>query len=203
MSSEKLADLVAATWFVWAALALVVLGRVLLRARDARRLDRSGLDEIDRMDGTTFEFFLGDLFRRLGCRVEHTGGDLVVTRDGRRTAVRATRPSKQIGVEAVQDAIAAREANSCDEALVITNSSFTEAANKLARDNGIELWDRNVLMDVRLRADEALQPRAPEFPSCAACGRPVTEKVRNYCLERSSRFGGRIYCFPHQRDVPA
>jgi restriction system protein len=39
--------------------------------------------------------------------------------------------------------------------------------------------------------------------TCVTCGATVSEKVRAYCEEHSERFGGRIYCFEHQRGVGA
>lgn len=39
--------------------------------------------------------------------------------------------------------------------------------------------------------------------TCVTCGATVSEKVRAYCEQHSDRFGGRIYCFKHQRGVRA
>jgi restriction system protein len=36
---------------------------------------------------------------------------------------------------------------------------------------------------------------------CATCGGAVSIRVRDYCLARPDRFGGRVYCFNHQRQV--
>jgi len=35
----------------------------------------------------------------------------------------------------------------------------------------------------------------------AVCGQPVTEKVRQYCLDHAERFVGQIYCFQHQKGM--
>lgn len=42
-----------------------------------------------------------------------------------------------------------------------------------------------------------------ERPLCVTCAVAVSDKVRDYCLTHASRFGGRIYCFKHQRGVQA
>ena len=34
---------------------------------------------------------------------------------------------------------------------------------------------------------------------CAGCGSPVSQKVHDYCLERETRFGGKVYCYQCQR----
>jgi ABC-type nickel/cobalt efflux system permease component RcnA len=33
---------------------------------------------------------------------------------------------------------------------------------------------------------------------CSTCGKKVSEKVRNYCLERPKKFNNKVYCFEHQ-----
>lgn len=49
-----------------------------------------------------------------------------------------------------------------------------------------------------------LGPATPSAPvTCVTCGATVSEKVRAYCEQHSQRFGGRIYCFKHQRSVRA
>lgn len=35
--------------------------------------------------------------------------------------------------------------------------------------------------------------------NCFFCGKPVSINVKDYCLTNKKRFGGRIYCFDHQR----
>ncbi|MGG1553284.1 hypothetical protein [Paenibacillus ferrarius] len=34
---------------------------------------------------------------------------------------------------------------------------------------------------------------------CASCGNKVSEKVRNYCLERPNKFNNQVFCYEHQR----
>ncbi len=58
----------------------------------------------------------------------------------------------------------------------------------------------------RKRAPAAAEPLPPPTLSadaarahCASCGVAVSEKVRDYCVARPDRFGGRIYYFKHQR----
>jgi restriction system protein len=40
-----------------------------------------------------------------------------------------------------------------------------------------------------------------EPATCVICSATVSEKVRDYCIQHSERFGGSIYCFKHQRGV--
>jgi Restriction endonuclease len=87
---------VAEFWPLWVLLGAVLVVRALLLVWDWGRLKRSGIEEIDRMDGRTFERRLAILFGRLGYQVEHVGrrgeygADLIVRRDGKRTVVQAS-----------------------------------------------------------------------------------------------------------------
>jgi restriction system protein len=262
-------DLIA-FWPLWLFLLLVALGKLAWRVYQLRRLSKSGIAEIDQMDGHTFEEYLRTLFRRLGYHVELTrrrgdyGADLVVTKGKKRIAVQAKRWSKSVGVKAVQEAVASKAMYSCDGALVVANRQFTKPAQKLAGANKVELWGRDVLvqklLSVRGRAAApervVLEPvpvsgdvaagaashaptatatphatesasaappskaacsggaaatdkaaSAPMTPAagatCVTCGVTVSERVRDYCLQHSARFGGRIYCFRHQRGIRA
>jgi restriction system protein len=119
-------------------------------------LRRSGIAEIDRMDGRTFQRRLAILFRRLGYQVEHVGrrgeygADLIVRRDGKRTVVQARRWTKNVGVKAIQEAHTAPALYSCSGSMVVTNRYFTAAASKLACTNGVVLWDRDRLVKALL-----------------------------------------------------
>jgi len=151
------------------------------------------LAEIDTLEGRAFERLLGDLFRRLGHEAELTpffdhGADIIVFRDGERVAVQAKRASKSVSQDAVQAVVASKPVYDCSGAMVITNSRFTSRARQLAKANGVELWDRR-------RLEREL------LSFCNLCEKRVTPKVRMWCLDRPERFGGRVYCFDHQRDV--
>jgi restriction system protein len=217
-------------WPVFVLVGLIVLARVGYQLYRLRRLSRSGIAEVDQMDGATFERFLGTLFRELGYGVELTphrgdcGADLVLTKDGRRTAVQAKRWSKRVGVKAIQEAVASKGYYRCDAALVVANREFTDQARELARANDVELWGRETLVSKLLEAQReptrngattaetpgavtaALEEQAAtrdtdpsEVAVCATCGRSLSKKVRDYCLARPRRFGGHVYCFTHQR----
>ncbi len=44
-----------------------------------------------------------------------------------------------------------------------------------------------------------LNPALTAPAVCAFCGRTVTNKVRDYCVANPQRFGGKVYCYEHQR----
>ncbi|HHV16370.1 MAG TPA: restriction endonuclease [Gelria sp.] len=192
-----------------------------------QRLARSGINDIDKMDGKTFEKYLEVLFNKLGYRVERTryvgdyGADLVVWKNRIKTVIQAKRYKNKVGVKAIQEAVAAKGYYQCDEAMVVTNSFYTKQAEKLAQTNGVKLWDRDDLVKALLsvRNIQEVEPRILEVSAaletepqpehkeidgqdiCVVCGQPVSPKVKQYCLDHSERFGGKIYCFQHQKGV--
>src|SRR5438067_1415651 len=213
-SSPDLTHLLTVLWPLWALVGVVLATRLAQVLWAQRRLRRSGIREIDEMDGLTFERRLALLFRGLGYGVEITGSargdygcDLLVTRGGERAVVQAKRRCKPVGIKAVQEATAACPHYKPNRAYVVTNSAFTPQARKLAAANKVELWDREELVRQLLRSKgrEVAAPAPEARPSadgfCARCGRPVSERVRDYCLARSRRFGGLVYCYEHHRSV--
>lgn len=120
----------------------------------ARELEilRSGIREIDQMEGYEFEVYLALLFRKAGYDVTQTpqtgdfGADLILIQNGIRTVVQAKNYSGSVGNKAVQEVAAARNHYGAGGAIVITNSYFTPAAIQLARSNGVQLWNRDVLI---------------------------------------------------------
>lgn len=134
----------------FAAVALTVL--IVLKRRKRNRLLASGIADIDLMDGRQFEERLAAHFRQQGYAVDLTpyrgdfGADLIIERDGFRTAVQAKRWKDNVGVGAVQEIVSARAYYGCHNAMVVTNSSFTQAAQQLAAANGVTLWDRGGLI---------------------------------------------------------
>lgn len=114
----------------------------LLALRLVRRIGFSAgrtMKKIDAMDGAAFERYLAGLFRKLGYAVEHTGkpgdlgGDLILSAGERRIAVQAKNyHAGKVGNKAVQQAIAAAACRECDEAMVVTNATFTASAAEQA-----------------------------------------------------------------------
>jgi restriction system protein len=143
-------------WWLWILIGLLAVGKLAYRIYETRRIARSGIREVDVMDGQTFERYLATLFQRLGYEVERTGrrgdygADLVVWRDGVKIAVQAKRWTKNIGVRAIQEAVASKGYYKADRSMVVANRPFTQQARVLARANEVELWDRDRLMEEML-----------------------------------------------------
>jgi restriction system protein len=153
--------------------------------------DPAAFEEIDLMDGRTFEHLVADLFGRLGYEIERTeffdrGADLIIIRDEKRTAVQVKRAKNLVRQEAVQAVVTSKAVYACERAMVVTNSSFNGRAKQLARANDVELWARPELMRALLSF-------------CALCEKAVSDPVHQWCMDRSEEYGGRVYCFEHQR----
>ena len=147
-----------AVWPIFALIALVVVAKFIYRCYEYRRLAASGILDIDKMDGRTFEKYLEVLFKKLGYKVLRTryvgdyGADLVTEKNGIKTIIQAKRYKGKVGVKAVHEAVAAKGYYDCTKSMVVTNSQYTKQAIKLARANGVILWDRQDLIKALLAA---------------------------------------------------
>lgn len=140
-------------WPIWALLAAVFVGKIVLQLIKQEQLRRSGIFEIDLMGGTAFEQRLAVLFRDLGYRAEIVGSaggdygaDLVVTKNGRRSVIQAKCWRKNVGIKAVQEAIGAKAYYDAHGAMVVTNRHFSSQARALAKKAGVSLCDRDQLV---------------------------------------------------------
>lgn len=210
-----------ALWPLLLLIGLIFILKFIYIMWEKQRLLKSGITEIDRMDGLTFEKYLEAFFEKLGYKVERTkyigdyGADLITCKDGVKTVIQAKRYKRKVDIKAIQEAVAAKGKYGCSEAMAVTNSYFTKPAIELAEVNKVHLWDRDKLVKELLAlkkqgstleqqlesaaAREQLATTPVENEVCIICGKPVSEKVKQYCLSNPKRFGGRIYCFDHQK----
>ncbi len=65
------------------------------------------------------------------------GADLILKKVDKKIVVQAKRYSKNVGISAVQEVVGSKAHYNADEAWVVTNSGFTEAAIDLARSNDV------------------------------------------------------------------
>jgi HJR/Mrr/RecB family endonuclease/uncharacterized protein (DUF697 family) len=118
------------------------------------------VDRVDLMSGEQFEEFLAECFQRLGYDVKTTpktndfGADLILTKGVTKTVVQAKRYQGKVGNSAVQEVVAAIQYYGAQEAIVVTNSQFTTNARGLAKANNVQLWEREQLIDLILRAQK-------------------------------------------------
>lgn len=203
-------------WYLWLVLGILSIGGLLFYLLEKQKLVKSGIADIDSMDGKKFEKYLEVLFERLGYKVERTrhigdyGADLVTRKNDIKTVIQAKRHRGSVGIKAIQEAVASKGYYGCDKAMVVTNSSFTEQAKQLAVKNDVELWDRRDLVGALLKVKEEGEIRIVRIDmfetagtdscsKCVICGMAVSDKVRQYCLDRPQKFKDKIYCYEHQK----
>jgi restriction system protein len=139
------------SWVLFAAFAALLTLTLAGWAYNQHYLSRARLDDLDEMTGWEFERWLEQFFKRVGFDVKRTpyrgdfGADFVLTWNGVRMAVQAKRSRRQVGVSAVQEVVAARAYYGCEQAMVVTNSYFSEQAVILGRANGIRMRSRDDL----------------------------------------------------------
>jgi restriction system protein len=144
------------------------------RILNAEKLKKSGIAEIDEMDGRQFEHYLGHLLKAHDFSVQVTratgdyGADLVIVKNGKKIVVQAKRHSKNVGLKAVQEVQASISHYGASEGWVIANREYTDEAYSLAKSNNIRLIDREQLMNMILKLN----------PGAAASSKAVKEQLQ-------------------------
>lgn len=133
---------------------LLVIGLFVRRAlRKKHMYDAITVAAVDSMDGLEFERYLADLLRKRGyTNIQLTekydlGVDIIAKKDGITWGIQAKRYSSPVKAEAVRQAYTALTRYKCDRAMVITNSTYSNPARMLAKDNQIPLIDREALSE--------------------------------------------------------
>lgn len=116
---------------------------------------KTDITKIDIMEGYEFEELLKAIFFYLGYKVDVTkksrdyGADLILSDDNNSLiVVQAKRYNKSVGAKSVQEINAAKIHYKANEAWVVTNSNFTQAAEVLARETDVKLIDRDELIEL-------------------------------------------------------
>ena len=137
---------------LWLLLILVTI-RVAMKLYIAFRslVRRFRYRNIDTMDGLVFEHYVAALLKTQGFQnVSLTekydyGVDIIAEKDGIRWGVQVKRYSGLVKAAAVRQVVTGLNIYGCDQAMVVTNSTFSTVAQKLARSNNCVLVDRNKL----------------------------------------------------------
>ena len=143
---------------------------------------RYTLAQLDEMNGHEFEYAVADLLFHNGWRdVEVTQGsgdygvDVLARRKNMRYGIQCKRYKGSIGVKAVQEAISGTDFYHRDIAAVITNSTYTKQAVKLAQTSGVRLFGRDFLEELIENSPRGRFLRFPtkccrDHKSTQACG---------------------------------
>ncbi|WP_414853245.1 restriction endonuclease [Brevibacillus sp. IT-7CA2] len=180
-------------------------------AKREERLRKSGIREIDTMDGLQFEQYLGLLFRSQGYKVEVTraagdyGADLIIQKDGKKIAVQAKRYSKNVGIEAVQQAQASIAHYKAHEAWVVSNRDYTDAARNLATSNKVRLINREKLIEMILLMNPTAKPDPKKVIAQFQSKTHICDKCGNQMVLRKGAKGEFYGCkgYPKCRNFKA
>lgn len=113
-----------------------------------KTIDLSG---VDKMTGTEFEKYIGEILKSQGYKIQLTAGshdygvDIIARQDNTKIAVQLKRYSSSVGRSAISDAVAGLAHYKCNKSMVITNHYFTKEAKILAESNNCELINRDEL----------------------------------------------------------
>jgi hypothetical protein len=136
------------------------------RAKWRQYHESKTMADVSRMSGKEFKEFLARLFSRMGyTEVSLTppndqGGDLLcLSPSGSRIVIQAKRWTGSVGNSAVQELLGAMRHYGRAEGMVVTNSTFTDAARELAK-KGSDI----VLRDGRWLEEQIRKFFPPEIP---------------------------------------
>lgn len=100
------------------------------------------------MTGLEYEKLVAKYLRRHGyhgVRVTQGSGDygvdVIASKGGHKYAVQCKYYTSIVSLDAVQEAVAGMAMYGCDRAMVVANSTFTEAAKRLAKHNTVVLLE--------------------------------------------------------------
>lgn len=104
------------------------------------------------MDGLKFEKFCADILEKNGYdNVEVTRGsgdqgvDILAEKDKIKYAIQCKFYSHSVGNKAVQEIYTGMRFYRCHVGIIMTNNRFTQSAKDVAKENGIILWDGDIL----------------------------------------------------------
>lgn len=164
-----------------------------------KKLARSGMYDIDRMDGLQFETYLQALLKELGYKSKVTtgshdfGADLIMKNNRKKIVIQAKRYGykNKVSLDAIQQIYTAKTYYNADQAVVITNSTFTKSANELAKACNVKLYDRYKLTDMINKVKPQQTPKdiinttTAKDRKCKSCGGRLIQrksKTGNYFL---------------------
>lgn len=107
--------------------------------------------------GSDFEIEVARYFQSCGYRVAITGKsgdqgvDVIAERNGNRVAIQVKHHARPVGNTAIQEVHAGMTHYGCNEAVVVTTSTFTKSAVDLARSCQVTLVDGETYREARRR----------------------------------------------------
>lgn len=136
--------------YLIAALTAIALGMIISRIVRRFKIKKRyvyTISDVNTLNGLAFEKHIADVLRGNGYKKVHLteyydyGVDIIAEKDGIRWGVQVKCYTGLVGVDAVRQVVTGLTNYRCDKAMVITNSSYTPIAEKLAHSNMCVLID--------------------------------------------------------------
>lgn len=103
-------------------------------------------------NGYEFEEYVANLYKKLGYTIEEVtkksgdqGADVIAYKDNIKYVIQVKFYSSPVGNSAVQEVVASKCFYNANQAIVVTNNTFTKSAIELAQANKVELVDKDKL----------------------------------------------------------
>lgn len=207
MTKSFIASLLAAGGVLGLFVAIMIARRIQYQ----EKLKKSGIKDIDEMDGRQFEHYLGHLFKAHGFTVQVTraagdyGADLVIVKNGKKIAVQAKRYSKTVGLKAVQEVKASIAHYGASEGWVVANREYSDEAYSLAKSNNIQLINREQLIEMILKLNPGASPSAKTIKEQLPQEEHVCSRCGSEMILRKSAKGKFYGCstYPRCRNIKA
>lgn len=112
------------------------------------------LNDLELMSGHDYETFVGNIVEDCNWLVQVTkgsgdqGADVIAERDGVRIVIQCKLYASTVGNKAVQEVFAAKSFYDCDYAFVVSNSTYTPSARKIAERTEVQLLHHDELPQI-------------------------------------------------------
>jgi Restriction endonuclease len=161
------------------------------------------IEPMHSMDWFQFEKVVGHVYQKLGYAVTRRGGanpdggiDLIIEKDGQRTAVQCKQwKAWKVGVRTIREFVGALSIAKIQKGIFITVRGYTVEARQLAEDHGIEIMDETGLARMLESTDARFDPDVLELlhdtrKFCPKCERQLVVRVAENGPNPGSKFWG-------------
>ncbi|GLH62404.1 restriction endonuclease [Parageobacillus sp. G301] len=150
---------------------IFIIGKYEREKGEDTKAEYAPIEGIDQMSGEEFEKFVAKLYELKGYLAEVTkqsgdfGADVILRNAKEKIVVQAKcyGAGNKVGVDAIQQVVAAAGYYNANKKIVITNRYYTEQAIVLAKRNGVKLIDRDELIFMLNEYLESLNNRRSLF----------------------------------------
>lgn len=195
--------------FVGVGILFIWLIALIAKFVNRRRLDsQTGIHSIRKLRWDEFEALLAEAFRRQDYRVKLLGGnqpdggvDIALEKHGEATLVQCKHwHARKVGVKVVRELLGSMTNARAQRGIVVSSGVFTTDAEKLARNNSIQLIDGTDLehmirglqstQRINENANATLADSTESTPSCPACSSRMVLRTAKKGPNPGSTFWG-------------